>query len=366
MTWVSPTTGRVLHADTPHSLSDGQFERWPVVDGIPYLRTESEGLVALALKELDAGNMDAALVALLTDQDGWWTGPATDLDELRELVANRDTLTLRAAMQLLRYGPVADYFAHRWSDPTYIAGLALLEAHWTAPATAFELAGGIGHYARELERRGVRCTSGDIVFSKCWLAKNWISPHSEYVVFDAKDSWPLGDRRFDLVHCQDAFYFLPDQPKIADRLRAAVSDAGTLAVGHLHNDNVAGGALGPAKAAKDWQNLFPEARVYDERDLRSAFLDGSVPQANGWHDDTALEAWSVVENGGAARAITGVLADPPADAVLTPNPLIENGAPVWPSTRYQREYGKAATWPNPDRGSEPERDRRLVDLPERW
>ena len=46
----SPVSGRPLHADTPHSLSDGAGERWPAVDGIPYLRTDSEGLDRLSAK----------------------------------------------------------------------------------------------------------------------------------------------------------------------------------------------------------------------------------------------------------------------------------------------------------------------------
>ena len=228
MTFRSPTTGRPLVADTPHSLAaDG--ERWPVVDGIPYLRSDSEGLVAVALDHLDAGCPDDALVALLTDQDAWWTGPATDLGELKRLVRERDTVTLREAMALLRFGPVADYFAYRWSDPTYLAGLALLEAHWRAPATAFELACGIGHYLRELTRVGVACTGADVVFAKCWLAKHWVAPDADYVVFDAAARWPIEGRRFDLVQCHDAFYFLPDQPLMAARLRDAVAAGGVLA-----------------------------------------------------------------------------------------------------------------------------------------
>ncbi|NVD45293.1 class I SAM-dependent methyltransferase [Qipengyuania atrilutea] len=362
----SPTTSRALHYDTPHSLSDGQFERWPVVDGIPYLRTASEGLVALALSELDGGNPDAALVALLTDQDTWWNGPPTDLDELRELVRRRDTVTLREAMTLLRYGPVGDYFAHRWSDPTFLAGLALLEAHWNEPESAFELAGGIGHYARELTRRGVKCISADIVFSKCWLAKQFVAPEAEYVIFDAKDSWPVAGRTFDLVHCQDAFYFLPDQAKVADRLRNVLSDGGVLAVGHLHNDAVAGGAFGPAKTAAEWQTLFPDAHVYDERELRRALLSGERPVQAEWTADPQVEAWAIVEGGNQPRAIGGGLAVPPQNAVLRANPLIEPDGPMWPSERYAAEYGPAATWTDPTSPVAPERDRRLVDLPERW
>ena len=364
--WTSPTTGRPLHFDTPHSLTDGQFERWPVVEGIPYLRTESEGLVGLALHELDAGNADAALIALLTDQDPWWLGPATDLSELQRLVAERDTLTLREAMALLRFGPVGDYFAHRWSDPVFLAGLALMEAHWNAPATAFELAGGIGHYARELTRCGVATTSADIVFSKCWLAKNWVAPEAQYVVFDAKDTWPLGSARFDMVLCQDAFYFLPDQAKVAERLRETAAPDGVLAIGHVHNASVEGGALGPAREAAEWAELFPHARVYDENELRAAFADTRAPEPSGWVPDAQVEAWSLVEPDRPAHVIADGIATPPPARALLPNPLIGEAGPRWPSDRYAREYGPASTWAAPRGDSAPNRDRRLVDLPERW
>ena len=61
---------------------------------------------------------------LLADQDDWWTGPAAGPRRSRApRRAKRDRLTLRDAMGLLGFGRVGDYFAHRWSDPTYLAGL---------------------------------------------------------------------------------------------------------------------------------------------------------------------------------------------------------------------------------------------------
>jgi SAM-dependent methyltransferase len=362
--WYSPLTGRALVADTPHSLA-AIGERWPVVDGIPYLRIESEGLVAVALDHLDAGCPDDALVALLTDQDAWWTGPATDLGELKRLVRERDTLSLREAMALLRMGPVADYFAHRWSDPTYLAGLALIEAYWQAPATAFELACGIGHYLRELTARGVTCLGGDVVFAKCWLAKHWVAPLAEYVVFDAAADWPVAGRRFDLVQCHDAFYFLPDQPRVAMRLRDAVAPGGVLAVSHLHNVDVACGAKGPARHGAEWAALFPDATIHDEREMRRALLAGDAPAPTDWSDDPGIEAWSLVEGTTApARALTGGLAVPAAGAALRPNPLLVEGVPHWPSNRYRDEYGDTCTWATAT--GDPARTRRLLDLPVRW
>jgi hypothetical protein len=360
VTWRSPVTGRELEADTPHSLA-APGERWPVVEGIPYLRVESEGLVAVALDHLDAGCPDDALVALLTDQDAWWTGPATDLGELKHLVRERDTLSLREAMALLRLGPVADYFAYRWSDPTYLAGLALLEAHWGAPAKAFELACGIGHYLRELTRRGVRCLGADVVFAKCWLAKNWVAPDAEYVVFDAGAPWPVTER-FDLVQCHDAFYFMPDQAAVAARLREAT--AGVLAISHVHNSGYAGGAKGPARTAGEWRALFPDAAVYDEAALLRALTEAGTPAAAGWQDDTAVEAWSLVEGGGDACAVAGGLTLPVEGAVLRDNPLLGEEGVRWPSERYRDEYAAGCAWVRGE--GDPVRVRRVVDLPDRW
>ena len=348
-----------------------------MVDGIPYLRTDSEGLVAVALHHLDAGRPDDALVALLTDQDAWWSGPATDLGELRELVAARHRLTLREAMRLLRLGPVADYFAYRWSDPTFLAGLALLEAHWQAPATAFELACGIGHYLRELTRRGVACLGADVVFAKCWLAKNWVAPDADYVVFDAGGHWPTVGQTFDLVQCHDAFYFLPEPAQTARRLRNALNPDGVLAISHLHHHDYISGAKGPALTADAWARLFPKATVYDENTLLWALLEAGTPQPTIWRADIDVEAFSIVEAiADTPRPLLGGLAMPFPGTRLRPNPLL-GGRPghdlvQWPSPRYQAEYGAGCFWANEDADlgatiiRDPARLRRLVDLPERW
>ena len=341
-----------------------------MVDGIPYLRVESEGLVAVALDHLDAECPDDALVALLTDQDDWWTGPATDLGDLKRLVRERDTLSLREAMALLKLGPVADYFAYRWVDPTYLAGLALMEAHWPHPANAFELACGIGHYLRDLTKRGIACVGADVVFAKCWLAKHWVAPDADYVVFDAGAAWPLDEARFGLVTCHDAFYFLPDQPTVAARLRRLVADDGVLAVSHLHNADHRAGATGPARSVAAWRAMFPDAVVYDERDLLRSLLGAETPVPVGWADDVETEAWSLVEGGAPPRVLTGGLAMPDPRATLRPNPLLVDGDAQWPSERWRDDYAAGCWWALPASqlpvAADPVRLRRVVDLPERW
>lgn len=380
MNLVSPISGYPLTPDTPHSLSDGAGERWPVLDGIPYLRVGRGSLVAAVLDHLDAGRGEDALVALLADQDDWWTGPATDDGELRRLVRERDTLTLRDAMALLRFGPVADYFAYRWSDPTYLAGLALLEAHWNEPKTAFELACGIGHYLRELTRRGVACVGADVVFAKCWLAKHRVAPDAEYVVFDAGFGWPTGEARYDLVMCHDAFYFLPEQGAVAGRLRALVAQGGVLAISHLHNVRYFLGAKGPARPLAEWRALFPNAIWYAETELLIAGMERRRQEPIGWFDAAGpgddggigdgVEAVSLIEGGGLGRTIDGGLFMPVANTTLVPNPLLDGATVRWPSERYREEYEGACLWALPDRElgtmRDPVRLRRLVDLPERW
>ena len=154
MTWPpgtlrSPVDGAVLRADTAHSLVAN--ERWPVIDGIPYLRADRRALADLALNALDQGDVETATATLLGDQDDWArTPPASEAD--RRAVIRSPALSFRDAMDRLAFGGVGTYFAHRWSDPTYLSGLALAEAHWPAPQTVFELACGAGHYLREFAR----------------------------------------------------------------------------------------------------------------------------------------------------------------------------------------------------------------------
>ena len=81
-------------------------ERWPVIDGIAYLRTGREALVADVLKFLDDGREIEALVALLADQDDWWTGAPADPAHIFDLVSKRDATSLRDAMESLGFGRV--------------------------------------------------------------------------------------------------------------------------------------------------------------------------------------------------------------------------------------------------------------------
>ncbi len=368
-------------ADTAHSVTDESGRRWPAVDGIPFLRHGRETLAAEALVRLDAGDREGALVLLLADQDAWWRGETADPAALRELVRRRAGLSLRDAMRLLSWEPVADYFAHRWSDPTLLSGLALVEAHWRSPFTAFELACGIGHHLREWSRRGLRVAGADVVFAKLWLARHWVAPEAELACFDAGASWPLAPRAYDLVACHDAFYFLEPKPAILARLRGHVAPGkGVLAISHVHNRDWPNLSSGAAMTAAELADAFPTAVLYEDAELTRALVERRAPRRAAAPAELArVEAFSLAEGPGLApaQAITGRLALPPEGSPLRRNPLYAaDGTVSWPSERYAREYGPHATYPA--RTDCPERAtagvataawalrREMVDLPERW
>lgn len=345
--------------------------RRPILHGIPYLRAGRDELAAEALAHQDAGDEEGALVLLLADQDAWWHGPRPEEAALRDLVRNRHRLTLREAMARLSWGPVADYFAHRWSDPTFLAGLALVEAHWNAPRSAFELACGIGHHLRELSRRGVAVAGADVVFAKLWVARHWVCPEARLWCLDAAQPWPdLGEH--DLVSCHDAFYFLEPKGDILARLRGLLSPGGLLAISHVHNRDWPNLSAGSAVTLAEMEALFPASTLYDDAELTCALAENRAPRS-GLSPDA--EAFAVAEGGGPASP--GVLGLPPAGSALRRNPLYADGTRIaWPSERYALEYGPRATYrPTTDAPAaaaldpgtrEHARRRELVDLPERW
>ncbi len=365
----SPVDGAVLRADTPHSLSG--TERWPVIEGIPFLRADRRSLAEAALAALDAGDAEHALMLLLGDQDGWArTPPPGEADRLA--VIRDPAMSFRAAMERLAFGPVATYFAHRWSDPTFLSGLALAEAHWNAPDRVFELACGAGHFLREFARVAPLVAGGDVVFAKLWLARRYVSPGALLVCFDAAQRWPLPDGWADLLFCHDAFYFLPDKPFVAAEMQRV---GRAVLVGHAHNaltDNLSSGSpLSPGAYAA----LFGAPMLYDDRELTQALIDGRAP-APATADDLAGAPAIAMAPAGAPRAVREGLAMPAPGTGLRRNPLYRDGAVVWPSERYATEYGPLATYPlqsdAPDvatlgpANAADARRRVLLDLPAQW
>ncbi len=342
---------------------DAEGVRWPVVDGIAWRRSGKDELRQCAVELLDAGAADAARIALLADADPWWDEPAPPPEQLARAV---EATTMREAMRLLGLGRVGDYFAHRWSDPSYLAALALLQAHWPAGKPVVEVGCGAGHLLRELSLRGVTDLVGvDVAFSKLWLAQRFVCPAARYVCADATVLPPLGVPRPAYVLCVDALYFLPDKPAVVAALRRLSGPGGTIAIGHAHTPaevHSAGDPLTP----EQYQRLLGTDLVYDDDALTDAYLAGRPPRPGA---DVK------------ARAVALVAGDPcrpgpdlraPRPGALRLNPLYdEAGVRHWPSERWAQEYVRAAEY-LPERidpaalPSDATARRLLLDLPEHW
>ena len=372
---LDPETGQSLRVDGPYTLTNGT-RRWPVIDGIPFLRTNRDALVEAALTHVDAGRQDEALALLLADQDDWWNGPLPEPAAIRMLIENRDRLCLGEAMDLLQWGRVGDYFLHRWTDPTFLAGLSLTEAHWNQPGRAFELACGIGHHLRALTQQGVSVTGADIVFAKLWIARHWLVRDAALICFDAASYWPLMGHTFDLVTCHDAFYFLEPKADILEKLRA-FSANGVLLVGHIHNREWPNLSAGSAMDASELHALAPDALVYDDDELTRALVEGRNPAGAPPELLRHVEAFALVIGGSSAHPVEGWLGLPRENCMLRRNPLYGAAASIaWPSDRYRDEYASRATYPlhsslpmqmsREQAPIESIRRRELVDLPERW
>ncbi len=349
-----------------------------MIADIPFLRADRRALADAALAALDGGDAPQALVLLLGDQDNWARTPPPSEADRRALVQDAGALTFRAAMDRLAFGAVGTYFAHRWSDPTFLSGLALAEAHWNGPECVLELACGAGHYLREFARVAAVVAGADIVFAKLWLARRYLAPGARLVCFDAAVAWPLASASAGLVFCHDAFYFLPEKPHVAAEMLRVAGPHGRVLVGHAHNalvDNLsAGEPLPPAGYAA----LFGTPLLYDDRELTQALVDARAPVPSPAESIAGAPAVALATGAGTPRPVSGGLAMPPAGAVLQRNPLYAGPAIRWPSERYEREYGPLATYPLQSEAPEQAiagadaatdrlaRRRVLLDLPQRW
>ena len=279
---------------------------------------------------------------LLRDQDDWAPDPPPERSAVEALLDGAPDL--RGAMALLGFGPVGDYFTYRLSDPTYLAGLALIQAHWNAPQSSFELACGIGHYSRDLSRRGVSTAGGDVVFAKLWLARRYVATATRFVCFDAAYPFPVADGSADLAFCQDAFYFLPEKAHVAEELVRVCGSGGTIAIGHAHNAAAENHSSGAPLTVEEYAALLPDPLLYDDAELTEAFVSGTPPAPRTATELGGSEAVCLVsgtKGGGGGPD----LALPSPEAPLLPNPLYELSGddPVtlrleWPSSRYEDEY----------------------------
>ena len=363
---VSPMTGHSLHAISQHVLAAGD-ERWPVFDDIPFLRADRRLLADAALAAIDEGDVARAGALLLTDQDPFAPEPAPSVEDNLALIADEPELNFRDAMARLRLGRVADYFAHRWSDPTFLSGLVLATALTRGPV--LELACGAGHYLPALARLDLAPLGADLVFAKLWLCRHFVCPDARLVCFDAGARWPLEDDALAGVFCHDAFYFLPAKAHAVREMRRCC--AGTVAIGHAHNALAANHSAGMSLTPSAYAALLGDCAMFDDAALTASFVSREMPALA--HVDTQADAVSFVSPPGPVHP--ALLDDIERSGRARLNPLYRplgggRARIAWPSARYEAEYAPLATYPAEWDGSAPTGDavrrRIFVELPDRW
>ncbi len=310
---------------------------------------------------LAGGDEAGARVALLADSDDWWDAEPPPPEQLARVARAG---SLREAMDLLGMGRVADYFAYRWSDPTYLASLALLQQHWPGGRPVVEVACGAGHLLRELAGRGCTDLLGvDVVWAKLWLARRFVCPQARYVCADVTALPALDVAPPAYVMCHDAAYFFPDKPAAFAALRSLARSGGTLVVGHAHVQDPHGVPETPQR----WAELAGEGAVlYDDDALTRALLADRPPDSAGPDQLAASEAIGLVAGAPGARAPYD-LGCPTGET--RPNPLYVDGALAWPNERYASEYGPRSGYLAPHLEPLPPdaaRRRMLLDLPDHW
>ena len=320
-----------------------------MVEGIAYLRPK-EMLRARVSAALDRGDQRAALRHLLADQDRFSpTAPPEDAALDRLLDGAEGDLTLREAMRLLNFGPVGDYFAHRWSSPTFQSGAGLLARALSPGRPVVEVACGIGHFLRLLEGNGYEAAGIDIVFAKLWLARRFLGVEGALVCGDIEAGPVLA---FDVlaqagptsatVFCHDAFYFFEDKTAALAHLRQ-IAHGGAVAVGHVHTAGDAHEA-GFAERLIDYRALAPAtSALWDDGSLALAWVRGEAQPAAATSQSAAI-TW--LEEGAAPEPspARGPSRRAPyyRPEALRVNPLLTAAGATFPSPGWRREYADDA------------------------
>lgn len=247
---------------------------FPVVDGIPHLRTGNSAQAALHL--LGKNDPDGALLALLGVK-----GPRQE--EFRRLLAAEAPLTFQRALRVLCDDAEGTYLLYRFSDPTFLSCRALIQAVGGDPrcraGRVLDLCGGAGHLTRVLCGLAAPGSAvlADITFWKIWLARRFVAPGCQPVCCDASGPLPFARESFSWVVCSDAFHYIWFKRLLADEMARLAGAQGVITLAHLHNALCENRSAGNPLTPGGYRDLFAEmpTRLLGESELLNAAIEGA-------------------------------------------------------------------------------------------
>lgn len=215
-------------------------QRWPHALGIAFLRADRIGLASDVVDLIESQKLVEAVGRLLQDTDDF--APRTpDLNDCfgvaERLIASDQELHPREMMEILQFGPVADYFALRGSSPTFFSGLGLLKLGARHDRPLIEVGCGAGHFLYWLQARGIDVVGTDSVFSKLCLANRFMGVSADRLVCAVAGNealLPIATSEATCVFCHDALYFIEGKARALGDFRRLAGPTGTVMVGHAH------------------------------------------------------------------------------------------------------------------------------------
>ena len=330
----SPHSGKLVVRLSEHLFTDGTLV-YPFIDHILYLRNKPEFRDS-AVEFIYQNKIEEARALLLRDQDAFSINSAPPVAEIIKQL-KKPARSLSDMMQFLNYGGVADYFSARWSSPTFVAGLALLQNILEKERIHVEIACGIGQFLKIAENNGIQTIGIDVVFSKLWLAHKCLGINGILICADITEKYGYEVLAPVSIHCQDALYFLEEKKQVLHTLRNFSEDT-HIGIGHCHTDQECQYSNGFPLSLKEYKTVAEEKAKW--------FTDQTLIQA--WLHDTLLTHSDTAETLAKAKAVSwieGTTTDalfelrPPEEIRI--NPLIDsnNLSKIhWPSDSYKQEY----------------------------
>ncbi|UZO79261.1 hypothetical protein NBT05_09785 [Aquimarina sp. ERC-38] len=331
----SPKTGKELWQVSANLFTDGEVE-YPYIDRILYIRDQPKYRdQAVALLKED--KITEATALLLRDQDAFSKQTAPDVKTICGFLKETPT-SLADAMQFLNYGPVADYFNARWSSPTFVSGLALMQHILDKNKKHVEVACGIGQFLKIAENNQVQTVGMDVVFSKLWLGRNYLGLKGILICTDINENYEITIDQPVSALCQDALYFLEHKNQVLQKIRS-FSQYTTVAVGHCHTDKELEYPNGFPLSYEQYKALITRESIWitDQTLIKAWLQDLKIEESN--HPEVLQNAKALSWIEGRINETIFPLTPPEA---LRVNPLLSSSdfKVEWPSESYKKEYVK--------------------------